>query len=63
MHDRASDDPLRTMRVDVVDRSDGRYLLYYAWPGGDDAADATSADSATVARSPVTPPVPPDDDV
>lgn len=32
MQAEGTDDPLRTMRVDRVTRSDGRYLVYYEWP-------------------------------
>lgn len=40
-----TEDPLlRAMRVERVIRPDGRYLLYYAWPGDPEVgADTTAA--------------------
>ena len=32
MHPEAPDDPLVSMRVELVERPDGRYLVYYSWP-------------------------------
>lgn len=34
--------PLEQLRVELVERDDGRYLLYYSWPepAGDDAEPA-----------------------
>jgi len=40
MHPEAPDDPLRMMIVDRVERSDGRYLIYYSWPDAEGSAPA-----------------------
>lgn len=32
-----TDDPLRTMTVERLEREDGRYLIYFAWPSPDEA--------------------------
>lgn len=42
----ASDDPLHTMIVDRVERSDGRYLIYYGWPEADPAMPENPSDLA-----------------
>lgn len=51
MHPDAPDDPLRTMMVDRVERSDGRYLIYYSWPAADSPAPEDPPDPAAEAAS------------
>ncbi len=55
MHPDASDDPLRTMIVDRVERSDGRYLIYYGWsvadsPAPDDPADPAAEEASAMSE-------------
>ena len=52
MHPEASDDPLRTMIVDRVERSDGRYLIYYSWPDAEGSAPAVPPDRNAPEASP-----------
>jgi len=40
MHPETPDDPLRMMIVDRVERSDGRYLIYYSLPDAEGSAPA-----------------------
>ena len=40
-----SDDPTRSMVVERVRREDGRYLIYYDWPGAT-AGDGPERDDA-----------------
>ena len=40
MEPEPTEDPLHALVAEAVTRADGRYLIYYSWPGRGDEAEA-----------------------
>lgn len=46
MEPERTEDPLSTLVAEEATRADGRYLIYYRWPGTPDATSAPSDQQA-----------------